>query len=257
MYMYRISTPQTRILKKRSVHLDLSLNDIVNGPFTFDFIRQITYSLKEKYINEQPFFSISQRSIYYWKDLIINMIFEQISHVLIFLTNKNELRALSFLTNFHHLVQIDVAWFKYSHHQRLSLFLPRLIWFMTTNNQLCSCQLMEVPVCNQLDSIYLNALVDFKNLRGFFLTAQNELQIQKSEKDFNEMKLDQSIHNVQDFAVLDNHLFYLSESKLIHKNLNMQNSDVELDDHQHFRKLDLYRVSLQSIEFINRSSTTL
>ncbi|KII72341.1 Sortilin-related receptor [Thelohanellus kitauei] len=242
MYMYRISARHGGILQKRSVPLDLFLKERVSDPITFDFIRQMTYSLKDKYIDEQPLLSLSQRSIYYFEDVIINMVFEPISHVLIFLTSNKELRALSFLTNLHHLVQIDVAWFKYSHHERL-------IRFMTTENQLCTCQLFEVPVCNQLDSSYLNAFIYFENFRGVFLTVKNHLKIQKFK---NDMKLDESIHKVQDFAVLDNHLFYLSQGKLIYKYLDEQNSDVELDDHQHFRKLDLYRVALQSIILINR-----
>ncbi|KII71213.1 hypothetical protein RF11_09237 [Thelohanellus kitauei] len=112
---------------------------------------------------------------------------------------------------------------------------------MTIENKLCHCQLFEEPVCYQRDSIYLNAFIDYKNLRGFFLTAHNELQIQTYVNDINYMNLVKTIPKVHDFAVFDNHLFYSSQGKLIIKNLDGKYSDVELGYHQHFRNIDLYR----------------
>ncbi|KII71206.1 hypothetical protein RF11_09230 [Thelohanellus kitauei] len=119
---------QARTRLKRNIPcFSVFFLNIVCRSLTFDFIGQITYSLIDKHINEQPFLSLSKTSIYYLNDFIINMIFESKSHVLIFLTSNKELRALSCLINFHHLVHIDVAWFKYSHRQILCIFLSRLI----------------------------------------------------------------------------------------------------------------------------------
>ncbi|KII74687.1 hypothetical protein RF11_11385 [Thelohanellus kitauei] len=236
MYMYRISALVNQIRKMPPVLFDPLLKARVDRPIAFDFVNQMTYSFKDNYIIKHPFFGLSQKSIYYLENDITDMTLEPISHVLIFLTRIKQLKVLSFITNFEHLVHVGVVWFRYSHHHKL-------IWFMTTTNLLCHCRLLESPDCNQHDSGYLKAFVDSTNLKGYFLTAQNELQIQTYRNDIKHIGSVSNMPNVQDFAVDANHLYYVSEGQLIYKDVTTDASVVKLGDRQNFRRLDLYRIA--------------
>ncbi|KII71212.1 VPS10 domain-containing receptor SorCS1 [Thelohanellus kitauei] len=61
MYMYRLSPIEDQIVKKRPVLLDVTMKERFSRSVAFDWVRQMTFTFKDTYIIEQPFFGTFEK----------------------------------------------------------------------------------------------------------------------------------------------------------------------------------------------------
>ncbi|KII66813.1 Vacuolar protein sorting/targeting protein 10 [Thelohanellus kitauei] len=198
MYMLRILTPVSDIGEKEPSPIELQENVNINTPIAFDFQRQLLYNYHDQHIRQFKFFGTSEARIYFHSDPITDMVFDSISRVLIFLTSKRQLKMLSFLTNFRHVIHEDVVWFKYS-------FPHRLISFVTSRKSICHWDFLEPPKCATQNLDIKQAFIDLKKTMTFVLTSQRVLKIKNSVTDFTAQS-SLNINDVSNFAVYGDHI---------------------------------------------------
>ncbi|KII66197.1 Low-density lipoprotein receptor-related protein 2 [Thelohanellus kitauei] len=169
------------------------------------------------------------------------MTYDPISRVLIYLTIKRDLKILSVVTNYQKIVSKDVTWFRYS-------FYHKSIYFVTSENKFCYSNLLEKPSCNPSPIAILQSIIDLKNSKAYFLTKKRVLIVKSFVKDLTNMQTLTEIHLVSNFAVFDNHLYFLAEGRLMYRNLDKINENVKLSETYHFNRMQIHRVALQSYQ---------
>ncbi|KII67089.1 Sortilin-related receptor [Thelohanellus kitauei] len=239
LYMSRIYKRGADIRKRRPIPIGPFLKESINGPYAFDFLEQMMYRFKDKRVTKNSFFGVYQASIYFVNDDIIDMIIDPAASVLIYLTKRKRLMILSLLTNFQDLIYKDVVAFKHSPHQRS-------LSFVTSKNTVCYSNLTGKPRCHKLNHDVSHAYVDVEKSKIYSITPDRVLKIQTYAKDFSDMKMYLEILNVQDFAVVDDNLYFLSDGNMMYRNMTSDSTKVLLVHQHNFDHLVFHRVYFQN-----------
>ncbi|KII68407.1 hypothetical protein RF11_07953 [Thelohanellus kitauei] len=240
LYISRILTNDNDIGGKRPTSINLQENVDLTTPIAFDYPKQLLYNIQAEYIVQFPLFGTSERKIYFMGDVITDMTFDPILCVFVLLTNRRQLKILSKLTNFQHVVYEDVVGFQYSFH-------TRKISFVTSTNSFCSCNLLELPQCYTSNLNIRHAFVDMERSMVLLLTRDNKLVIQKFEADPTTIHSSIDVPGVSHFTVYDHHLYFLSDGQLVNRNLDTEVEKLLLAWPFNFNNIAFHRVALQRI----------
>ncbi|KII67504.1 Sortilin-related receptor [Thelohanellus kitauei] len=241
LYISRVLTYSTDVMIKRPISMDIYLNPTMGKPFAFDFPGQIIYSYNDKRITKYPFFGTLQQSIYYLNDDVMAMVYDPLTHVLVYLTRKNRLKLLSTITNFQQIFYEEVVTFKYIPYQRY-------ISFVTYTNYVCYSDLREKPICYRPHFNVLQAYVDREQYTMYLLTSLHVLEIVTFVNNITDIKLLTKIPDVDDFTVFKNNLYYLTQGNLMHMKMGNLFERFLIDANHHFTHLVFHRVYLQIIK---------
>ncbi|KII73463.1 Low-density lipoprotein receptor-related protein 4 [Thelohanellus kitauei] len=222
--------------KQNTIEVVLNKKVNLNHSMAFDHTQRQLFTYVGKYITK--FHMASQRIevLYFQNDTIVDMVYDPISHALIYLTDRKQLKLLSLLSSYEYVVSDHVSWFTYSAHHRL-------LSMVMSANYFCYCELLESPTCIRSSLDLLQSFVDIQNSRVFLLTKTNLLMVKKFVRDPTSLQPLTEVHDVSHFEVYDDNLYYLMKGQLLYRNLKHNNLDVMLIKNVTFNSLKLHRES--------------
>ncbi|KII64342.1 Vacuolar protein sorting/targeting protein 10 [Thelohanellus kitauei] len=232
--------------RQHAIEVALNHKANVNQPFTFDNLRQHLYNYMDNYIVRFQWDGRYIQVLYFQNHTIIDLVYDPISHVLIYLTNRQQLKILSLLTNYEHVISDDVMGFTYSSHHRL------LSMVMSTNH-FCYWKWLGSPVCIKSTFDLLQSFVDFQNSRVYLLTTTKNLIIQLFVNDPSNLQPFDEIQEVNQFVVYDDNLYYLTKGQLMYLDLKEKYHHTFLIRDAIFNSLSLHRGSFANYKSICES----
>ncbi|KII70999.1 Low-density lipoprotein receptor-related protein 4 [Thelohanellus kitauei] len=118
-----------------------------------------------------------------------------------------------------------------------------------SKNVFCYGEFLETPKCVKSSFDILQSFVDFRNSKVFLLTTANILKIQTFSKDPTSLQPLNEIHEVSQFAVHDDNLYFLVNGELMYGNLKHNYSDVLVKGYK-LTGLKLHRGSFENFKYI-------
>ncbi|KII75214.1 Sortilin-related receptor [Thelohanellus kitauei] len=243
IYVSQLMLDGGHFIKPLAIEMALNMKANLSQPTAFDYLQQHLYNYLDKYITRFPLESQHIQVLYFRNDPIIDMAYDPLTHALIYLTNLQKLKILSLITSYEHVVYDNVTWFGYSSHQRL-------LSMVVSKNLFCYCELLGKPKCIRSPVNLLKAFVDLQNSMVLLLTTSHTLIIRQFVKDPIKLQPLTHIYGVSDFAVFDNHLYYLLKGQLMYQNLRQKNLNVLLIKNLTFTHLILHRKSFSNFKYI-------
>ncbi|KII63565.1 Low-density lipoprotein receptor-related protein 2 [Thelohanellus kitauei] len=213
-----------------------------NSPITFDNLQQHLYTYMDNYITRFQLDGPKIQVLYYLRDPIVELVYDPLSHILIYLTNRQQLKILSMLTSYEHVVSDDITWFTYSPHHRL-------LSMVRSKNHFCYCELLGMPKCLKSQFDLLETFVDFHSSRVYLLTTAHVLMIQQFFVDPTSLQPFAEISDVSYFSVFDYHLYFLVKGELLYRNVKQKNLDVSLIKNLSFNRITLHRESIPNYKY--------
>ncbi|KII70989.1 Vacuolar protein sorting/targeting protein VPS10 1 [Thelohanellus kitauei] len=242
IYVSQIMPTGGHFPKQQPIQVYLNKNANLKQPITMDYLQQHLYNFLDNYITRFRLQDQTIKVLYYVNDALIDMAYDPISHVLIYLTDRQQLKILSLLTNYEHVVSESISWFTYSPHHRL-------ISMVMSKNIFCYCELLGTIKCVKFSVDILKSFVDFRNSRVFLLTTANILKIQIFAKDPTSLQPLDEVPEVSQFTVHDDNLYYLAKGQLMHRNLKLKDSDLFLIKDVTIKSLKLHLDHLGLVVF--------
>ncbi|KII71283.1 Suppressor of tumorigenicity 14 protein [Thelohanellus kitauei] len=206
LFISQIMSDGSHFRKQIYIKAYLSPEFNINSPIALDLTHKYLYTFLGKYITQFRETDTSHSMLYYVEDKILDMAYDSVLGIMIFLTGRNQLKLVSLSTNYQQLVAFHVTKFQYSPHHKL-------VSYVMAKNTYCFCKIS----------------------RGTCFT-QGAIKLQTIS----------TISNVTDFVVYDDHLYFLSQGKLMYQNVNHDSQYVLLGREENFTRLSLHRETLES-----------
>ncbi|KII65641.1 Low-density lipoprotein receptor-related protein 5 [Thelohanellus kitauei] len=224
---------KTELFPNKKEHVEL--------PIAFDYTKQLIYNFHNKYLRKYSYVKREKTDLYYLEDAWIDIVYDSVLHVMIFLTTRMQLKIVSLLTNYQHLVSNNVKSFRYeSYHAFIS--------FVMSSNAICYSNLFDPPICIKSTLNIIQTYIDFYNKRVYMLSENHDLIIKKFENDITNLQDFSEIPKVSLFVVYDDHLYFVTENQLSYRNLAKNNRTMVLIKDVQFTALSLHHESLQSFK---------
>ncbi|KII71282.1 Sortilin-related receptor [Thelohanellus kitauei] len=239
LFLSQIMSDGSHFRKQIYLKAYLSPEVNINSPIAFDLTQKYIYTFLGKYITQFRETGTSHSMLYYVEDKILDMDYDSVLGIMIFLTGRNQLKLVSLSTNYQQLVAFHVTKFQYSPHHKL-------VSYVMAKNTYCFCKIFEDPVCTKYTTDIAKFYIDFTVLKAYILTKSSDLIINKFTQGAIKLQTIFTISNVADFVFYDDHLYFLSQGKLMYQNVNHDSQYILLGREEKFTRLSLHRETLES-----------
>ncbi|KII62479.1 hypothetical protein RF11_12454 [Thelohanellus kitauei] len=118
IYKLLITPNGEHLIKNYPIEVVLNKDIILNNSLAYDYAQHHLYTFLDKHITRFEVDSNKTQVLYYTNETISDMIYDPLSHMLIYLTEKKKLKILSLLTSYEHIVSDNITWFRYSAQHR-------------------------------------------------------------------------------------------------------------------------------------------